>query len=51
MTGKYIEKHVNVYDVMSSDNDSKMKVHLKLLQFDCGYMKNNMYKPFMFLLS
>ena len=51
MPGKYIEKHMDVYDLMSSDNNSKMMVHFKLLQFDFGYVKNNIYKPFMFLFS
>ena len=36
MPGKYTEKHMDVYDLMSSDEDSEMKVHFKLLH--CGYV-------------
>ena len=38
MPGKYIKKHMDVYDLMSSDDDSKMQAHFKLLQFDCSYV-------------
>ena len=39
MLGKYIKKHMDVYNLMSSDDDSEMKVHFKLLQIDFGYVK------------
>ena len=33
MPGKYIKKHVDVYDLMSSDDDTEMKVYFNLQTF------------------
>ena len=38
------KKHMNVYDLMSSKDESEMKLHFQLLQFDFHYVENNTYK-------
>lgn len=49
MPRKYTKKHVDVYDLMSSDDESKTKVHFQLLEFDCHYVEKT--KCLMLLVS
>ena len=51
MPRKYIKKHVDVYDLMSSDEESEMKVHFQLSQFDFHCVETIMYICLMFLVS
>ena len=51
MPGKYIKKQMDVFNLISFDDESEMKVHFQLLQFDCHYVENNIYKCLMFLVS
>ena len=39
MPGKYIKNYIDVYDLMSSEDESEIKVHFQLLQFDFYYVK------------